>query len=459
MAGTKRNNGPRAATAHGNGKLAVDYRPIDSLIPYARNARTHTDEQIAQIAASIREFGFTNPILLDGESGIVAGHGRLLAARKLGMAEAPCIELAHLTPMQRKAYILADNKLALNAGWDASILSLELTELKELGADLKIIGFTDEELTQIMQPGGAAGLTDPDDAPPAPEAAVTVMGDLWILGRHRLICGDAMMLGEVERLTAGCPADMVFTDPPYGVAYRDTGAGAWNKKKLAKKKAGTLKPRFNAIANDDLDEKQLYDFLACYMAIQPLRSDAAQYVCHASLRAHIFREALLDTGYEIRAEIIWAKSRPGFNFAHYKHQHEPIYYAVPVGGGPQWYGDRTQTTLWNVASESGAVYKHPTQKPVDLARRAIENSSALGGLVFEPFCGSGSTVIAAEMGGRATRAMEIDPHYVDVAVERWQKFTGKEAILEGDGRTFLEIKAERHRDLPALPKEDIHAVQ
>jgi DNA modification methylase len=441
-----------------NGHLKIEYRPIKALLPYPRNARTHSDEQIRQVVASIKEFGWTNPVLIDATGGIVAGHARVEAAKALGLATVPTIRLSGLTDAQRRAYVIADNKLALNAGWDEELLRLELTDLKDLDFDLGLTGFDERELAELLA-DKTAGLTDPDDAPPAPEAAVTVMGDLWILGRHRLICGDAMMLGEVERLTAGCPADMVFTDPPYGVAYRDTGAGAWNKEKLAKKKAGTLKPRFNAIANDDLDEKQLYDFLACYMAIQPLRSDAAQYVCHASLRAHIFREALLDTGYEIRAEIIWAKSRPGFNFAHYKHQHEPIYYAVPVGGGPQWYGDRTQTTLWNVASESGAVYKHPTQKPVDLARRAIENSSALGGLVFEPFCGRGSTVIAAEMGGRATRAMEIDPHYVDVAVERWQKFTGKEAILEGDGRTFLEIKAERHRDLPALPKEDIHAVQ
>ena len=252
MAGTKRNNG--------NGKLAVDYRPIDSLIPYARNARTHTDEQIAQIAASIREFGFTNPILLDGESGIVAGHGRLLAARKLGMAEAPCIELAHLTPMQRKAYILADNKLALNAGWDASILSLELTELKELGADLKIIGFTDEELTQIMQPGGAAGLTDPDEAPPVPEVPVSVLGDLWILGRHRLLSGDCTMVESVDVVMGGSKASLMNTDPPYGVDYGDIANSRSRPANVKKGGNGRVK-RDQFIKNDDLDGEKLQRFL------------------------------------------------------------------------------------------------------------------------------------------------------------------------------------------------------
>ncbi len=291
------------------------------------------------------------------------------------------------------------------------------------------------EPEELEDPGGleqeSEGLdaadVDEDEVPEPPKNPVTKLGDIWTLGDHRLICGDSTSAEVVGSLMNGREAAMVFTDPPYGVAYRDTGSGAWDAKKLAKKKAGTLKPRFDAIANDDLNETELFEFLRGYMSVQILAKKSAQYVCHASLRSHVFREALIETGYIIRAHIIWAKSRPGFNFANYKWKHEPIFYAAPANGSCNWYGDNTQNTLWEVASDSGATYQHPTQKPVGLPAIAIRNSSRSGEIVYDPFLGSGTTLMAAAQMDRAGYGIELAPGYCDVIVERWEQLTGGKA--------------------------------
>lgn len=416
---------------------------LDRIRPYPNNARTHPPGQITLLASMLKRWGADQPIVVDEAGVILKGHGRLLAALEAGLRDFPVVQRLGLPEEEKKALRLADNQVALLSGWDADLIKGELTELKLAGFDIPFLGFPEIQLRGFGFQIGTEGLADPEAAPEPPARPVSRRGDLWILGDHRLLCGDATSGSDVGACSGGQRAAMTFTDPPYGVAYRDTGAGAWNEKKLAKKKAGLLKPRFEAIANDDLDEEQLFKFLAAYMRIQPLAKNAAQYVFHASLRAHVFREALMETGYVVRAELVWAKTRPAMNFSQYKHKHEPFYYAVPRKGTVGWYGDLSQTTLWEVASESGAVYEHPTQKPVGLAVKAIGNSSRAGDHVYEPFSGSGSTLVGCEMTKRRALAIEIDPAYVDVAVLRWQNFTGKLARLEG--RTYAEVKHEREQ--------------
>lgn len=425
----------------------VQQWPLDRLREYANNPRQN-DDAVEQTAAAINAFGFRVPILARSDGEIVDGHLRLKAAWLLGMDTVPVLLADDLTEAQVRAFRISVNKVADLATWDMDKLAAELDSLRDVGFDLPVIGFSTQELNDLI--GTPNTGFDPDEVPPAPVVPVSRAGDLWVMGAHRLLCGDSTKPEDVARLMGGAKADMVFTDPPYGVAYRDTGAGTWNAEKLAKKKAGTLKPRFDAIEGDDQNEQELFDFLVAYLRVQVshLADGAAQYVCHASLRAHVFREALLATGYAPRAELIWAKSRPGFNFANYKHQHEPIYYAAPVKGPCNFYGDQTQTTLWTVASESGSTYQHPTQKPAGLAQRAIENSARHGECVYDPFLGSGTTIIAAEMTGRACYALEIAPQYVDVSVLRWQLFTGRDAV-HNDGRTFEEVRAERCQALQA----------
>jgi DNA modification methylase len=406
--------------------LAIEYRPVSQLIPYASNARTHSDAQVAEIAASIREFGWTNPVLVDGANGIIAGHGRLLAARKLGMVEVPVIELAGLSDAQKRAYVIADNKLALNAGWDDELLALEFGDLASLGFDLSLTGFGEEEIAALTS-RGTAGLTDPDDVPETPAQPVTLPGDVWIMGQHRLICGDSTKAEDVERVLNGVKPHLLVSDPPYGVGYDP----AWRQKfadggELAKGK----------VMNDDRADWQEA------WALFP--GDVA-YVWCASLHSHEVADSLLTSGYELRSQIIWDKTRLVIGRGDYHWQHEPCWYAVKRGGKGHWKGDRKQTTVWAVPhrkSETG----HGTQKPVECMKRPIENNSSPGQAVYEPFSGSGTTIIAAEMTGRACHAIELDPVYVDVAVLRWQAFTGEEATLEGSGRSFEDVRRERLRD-------------
>lgn len=397
---------------------------VADLVPYARNARTHSDAQVAQIAASIREFGFTNPILVDGERGVIAGHGRLLAARKLGMVDVPTLELSHLTPAQRRAYVLADNRLALSAGWDEAMLRLELGDLQAEGFDLTLTGFDRDEIVKLLF-DEHGGLTDPDAVPPVPEAPISQVGDVWLLGRHRLICGDATDTTVVEQVLDGVRPHLMVTDPPYGVEYDP----AWRNAALA----GSNTARTGKVLNDHrADWREAW-------ALFP--GDVA-YVWHGALHATTVAESLVACGFDIRAQIVWAKDRLVLGRGHYHWQHEPCWYAVRGTG--HWMGDRKQTTLWQIASNGqDAETTHGTQKPVECMRRPIENNSSPGQAVYEPFSGSGTTLIAAEMTGRACYAMELSPAYVDVAVLRWQAFAGQPALLSGDGRSFSEIAAGR----------------
>jgi DNA modification methylase len=355
--------------------LVVEYRPLAALIPYARNPRTHSDAQVAEIAASIREFGWTNPILIDDDDGVIAGHGRILAALQLGMAQVPVIELAGLSEVQKRALIIADNKLALNAGWDTELLTLELGELEALGFDLSLTGFGNEELAGLLS-AGMPGLTDPDAIPEVPEEPVSRAGDLWLLGKHRLLCGDSTNATDVERVLDGVSPHLLVSDPPYGVAYQPD----WRSKagvNRNRQKLGTVK-------NDDrADWREAW-------ALFP--GDVA-YVWHAGRFASTVQGSLEAVGFTIRAQIIWAKDRFALSRGNYHWQHEPCLYAVK--GAAHWTGDRSQSTLWQIPAREDRGHGHGTQKPVECMRRPILNNSSPGQAVYEPFCGSGTTIIAA----------------------------------------------------------------
>lgn len=392
---------------------------VESLLPYARNSRTHSDAQVAAVAASIREFGFTNPVLVRGDGTIVAGHGRVLAARKLGMAEVPCIDVGHMSDAQMRAYVIADNKLAEQAGWDDELLKIEVGELSEAGFDLGLLGFGQDEIDAMLAAAGTAGNTDPDATPEPPADPVSRLGDVWVLGRHRIICGDSTSATDVARVLAGVKPHLMVTDPPYGVEYDPTRTSD-NQLKAGK------------VLNDDrADWREAW-------ALFP--GDVA-YVWHASMFTHVVLGSLEACGFEHRAMIIWSKDRFTLGRGHYHWQHEPAWYVVRKGGTGHWAGDRKQTSVWNIKAREDSGHGHGTQKPVECMRRPIENNSSPGQAVYEPFSGSGTTIIAAEQTGRCCHAVELNPAYVDVAVRRWQDFTGGVGLLEGDGRTFDEIAA------------------
>lgn len=399
---------------------------VDSLVPYARNSRTHSAAQISKIAQSIKEFGFLNPVIVDGKNGIVAGHGRVLAAKQLGMTEVPVIEAGHLTEAQRRAYVIADNRLALDAGWDDAILKLEIGELQGLGFDLALTGFEIGELTRITA-GGLVG-ADPD-AEVEPEAvAVSRLGDIWTLGDHRIACGDSTDAATVQALLGDDKPHLMVTDPPYGVEYDA------NWRNNAKRSDGTRVGAFSTgvVKNDDRA-----DWSAAYALFL---GDVA-YVWHAGRRAAEVHDSLISTGLVVRNQIVWAKSQLSIGRGDYHMQHEPCWYAVRKGKKGHWAGDRKQTTLWQIDKPRKSETGHSTQKPVECMKRPMENNSKPGDYVYEPFSGSGTTIIAAEMIGRKCLAIELHPQYVDLAVRRWQTFTGKVAML-GD-KTFAQIEAER----------------
>ena len=416
---------------------------VDALIPYARNARTHSDAQIAQIAASIVEFGFTNPILTDGEKGVIAGHGRLAAARKLGLAEVPVIELAHLTPTQKKAYILADNRIAENAGWDGELLKLELAELQGEDFNLELMGFEDEELKRLLgDEVQHAGLTEDDAVPEAPVEPTTEPGDLWILGNHRLLCGDSTVLSDVERLMNGQLADMAFTDPPYNVDY---GNSAKDK----------MRGKDRRIMNDALGDG-FYQFLydACLNLL--LVTKGACYVCMSSSELHTLQKAWLDAGGKWSTFVIWAKNTFTLGRADYQRQYEPILYGWKQGSDHYWCGDRSQSDIWNY-NKPRVNDLHPTMKPVELVERALQNSSKSRDIVLDLFGGSGTTLIACEKTNRQARLMELDPKFADVIVKRWEEYTGKKAVREADGVCFEEA-GQQARPAAETPESALTAV-
>jgi DNA modification methylase len=405
---------------------------VASLVPYARNSRTHSAQQVDKIAASIREFGFLNPIIVDGANGIVAGHGRVLAAQKLGLAELPVIEAAHLTEAQKRAYVIADNRLALDAGWDNDLLKIELQDLDAGGFDLSLTGFSLDEIGALMADPANEGLTDPDAVPDAPAVPVTVLGDVWVLGRHRIVCGSSTEADTVDKVLAGVKPHLMVTDPPYGVEYDP----AWRGK--AKRSDGK-RTSLGVHATGKVENDDNADWSEAW-ALFP--GDVA-YVWHAGLFAGTVADSLAESGFQLRSQIIWAKSNFAIGRGDYHWHHEPCWYAVRKGATGHYAGDRKQTTLWQIPKPQKSETGHSTQKPIECMKRPIENNSSPGQAVYEPFSGSGTTIIAAEMTGRACYAIELNPAYVDVAVTRWQDFTGQTAALEGDGRTFAELQDER----------------
>jgi DNA modification methylase len=391
----------------------IELWPLDRLKPYDRNARTHSAEQVAQIAASIVEFGFTNPILVDSNDGIIAGHGRLSAAQELGLKTVPVVVLDHLSERQRKAYILADNQLALNAGWDTDLLRGELQDLAVLDFDLSLIGFSDDELADLLpeiEELAPEEMGDEEAVPETPEEPVSKPGDVWLLGKHRVMCGDSSDPLSLDKLLCGKTPDLVFTDPPYNIGYQDMGA------------------KFDKIANDKMSDEEFLDFLRS--TVMPCE---VMYVCCSWQYAHLFKQAMADLGKPAKAMIIWDKVNPAQNLDLYYKQHEIIFYHGPFGGQSTVRGD-----VWQLKRQRNTL--HPTMKPIELIEMALEDHPKRK-LVFDGFGGSGSTLIACEKTSRQARLMELDPRYCDLIVKRWQQFTGKTATLEATGERFPEDAA------------------
>lgn len=411
--------------------LQIDYEQVEALLPYAANSRTHSEAQVAQIAASIKEFGWTNPILIDGDNTIIAGHGRLLAARKLGMKEVPIICLDHLTKAQQRALVIADNQLALNAGWDMEMLSAEIESLKLEDFDIGLLGFDDAFLDNLPEPEPTEGLTDEDAVPEVPETPKTVLGDVWVLGNHRLMCGDSTSIDAMQKLTEGKLVDMWLTDPPYNV---DMTA----KNEMLEKAGKARKDKSSfGIANDAMSDEQFRQFLrdAYITADAVMKPGAVFYIWHADSEGYNFRGAARDAGWSVRQCLIWRKSVFAIGRSDYHWKHEPCLYGWKEGAGHLWASDRKQTTVleFDKPSKSG---EHPTMKPVELFEYQMLNNTKGADIVLDSFGGSGTTMIAAEKHGRHARLMELDPKYCDVIIKRWQEFTGQKAIHADTGEMF-----------------------
>jgi DNA modification methylase len=400
----------------------IEQWPTDKLVPYARNARTHSDAQVAQIAASIAEFGFTNPILAGGDGVMVAGHGRLAAAQKLGIGTVPVVVLDHLTPTQRRALVIADNRIAENAGWDDAMLQVELADLRDDDFDLSLTGFDADALTDLLagEETTTEGETD-EDAVPDAGPPVSSTGDVWLCGNHRVLCGDATDADAYATLLGDEMADMVVTDPPYNVNYANS----------AKDK---MRGKNRAILNDNLGDG-FYDFLLAALTPTLAHCRGGIYVAMSSSELDVLQAAFRAAGGKWSTFIIWAKHTFTMGHADYQRQFEPILYGWREGATRHWCGARDQGDVWNI-NKPHKNDLHPTMKPVELMERAIRNSSRPGDVVLDPFGGSGTTMIAAEKSDRHARLMELDPKYVDVIVRRWQDFSGGQATRQSDGVAF-----------------------
>jgi DNA modification methylase len=461
----------RSLAKYEHGRISVA-----DLVPYAKNARTHSDKQVDQLVAAIKEWGFTSPVLIDEHGVLIAGHGRTMAAKKLGLAEVPFIRLVGLSDEQKRAYVLADNRIALNSGWDEKLLGEELASLTAVGFDLGLTGFTDKDIGEaIARDAGAAAGKDPDAVPDLPAAAASVAGDVWLLGSHRLMCGSSTEPADVRRLMDGGLADLVWTDPPYNVAY-ETKAGK--------------------IANDALKDGAFLEFLNALMrqAFEALAPGRSIYVAHADTEGLNFRLAFRTAGFKLSGCLVWRKSSLVMGRSDYQWQHEPILYGWKPGAPHRFYGGRKQTTLHLVGDETGfrkmddgrwcvtigdrtlvvdgeaqleelpssLVFAqkpaksdlHPTMKPVELVEKGLRNSAKPGEVVLDVCGGSGTTLIAAELQGMSARLMELSPVYCDRIVLRWQEFTGRTAVLAGTSKTFAEVKAERLNDAGTQAKAD-----
>ena len=406
----------------------IEQWPTDKLVPYARNARTHSDSQVAQIAASIAEFGFTNPILAGSDGVIVAGHGRLAAAQKLGIAIVPVVILDHLTPTQRRALVIADNRIAENAGWDEAMLQVELADLQGDDFDLSLTGFDADALADLLagEETTSDGQTDEDSVPDA-GTSITRPGDVWLCGNHRVICGDSTDASTYEALMAGEIADMVFTDPPYNVDYANTAKD---------KMRGTDRP----ILNDNLGAG-FHDFLLAALTPTLAHCRGGIYVAMSSSELDVLQSAFRTAGGKWSTFIIWAKHTFTLGHADYQRQFEPILYGWPADGTRHWCGARDQGDVWNIKKPHKNDL-HPTMKPVELVERAVRNSSRPGDIVLDSFGGSGTTMIASEKSDRKARLIELDPKYVDVIVRRWQDYAGAQATRQSDGVAFDALVSE-----------------
>jgi DNA modification methylase len=402
----------------------IEHIATDALIPYARNSRTHSPEQVAQLARSIEQFGFTNPVLVDEHNTLIAGHGRVMAAQRIGLPAVPAIRLLHLNDAQRRAYVIADNQLALQAGWDMATLAREVEDLMAESFDVSLLGFGDDELAALLaehsaeDETGVGGATDDEAVPMMPVRPVTALGDTWLLGKHRVMCGDSTCLNAVGQMMCGAKADMVFTDPPYGVEYQSN--------------MRTKSARFDVLANDDQ-----------FLHIEPIiqRYSVGWVFVWTSWKVQTkWVETMSGLGYPTNI-VIWHK--PGGGIGDLKKTFASDYEVALVWHrGAELCGKRIGS-VWTINKDGASTYMHPTQKPTALAEEALDKTTKPGAVVLDLFGGSGSTLIACEKTGRINRSMELDPRYVDVIVKRWQEFTGKAATLEGDGRTFEQIAAER----------------
>ena len=443
----------------------IEHIATDALVPYARNSRTHSPEQVAQLGRSIQQFGFTNPVLIDEHNTLIAGHGRVMAAQRIGLAQVPCIRLTHLTDAQRRAYVIADNKLAEQAGWNVAMLTREVEDLMVERFDVSLLGFGDDELAELLgeaaPSAGADGATDVDDVPDVKPDPVTRAGDVWLLGQHRVVCGDSTSMANLGRLMQNVEADMVWTDPPYNVAY-ETKAGK--------------------IANDDLGDAEFKSFLvsAFNAAFAMLKPGGAIYVAHADTEGLNFRAAFAQAGFKLSGCLVWRKNSLVLGRSDYQWQHEPILYGWKPGAAHTWHGGRKQTTILDLAQTTSLFrlrfdgkYEiqlgdsvlivdgdakvdelipsvinedkpsrnegHPTMKPVALVERMLKNNAKKGAVVLDLFGGSGSTLMACERLGMKGRLSELDAGYCDVIVKRWQDYTGKVAVLDGANKTFGEV--------------------
>jgi len=443
-----------------------------ALAPYARNSRTHSKEQIAQIARSIQEFGFTNPVLIDGQGGIVAGHGRVLAAQSIGVGSVPCLRVDWLTEAQKKAYVIADNQLALQAGWDNDILSAEIKELQQDGFALDLLGFSNEDLDSMLGIADEVSGKDPEDCPPPVTDPVSVLGDVWNLGMHRLICGDCTTPTAMAALMDSEMADVCWTDPPYNVAYGDKAEFLNNGDN------GRTQRNTSRILNDDMDDASFAQFLGDFYraAFTVMKPGAAIYVAHAETERSNFTREMLNNGFKLSGVVIWRKNTLVLGRSDYQRIHEPILYGWKIGGAHRWFGGRKKTTIEHMGDGSPFVKRadgkwelhlgggifvvegkaeieelltsvivedkprrndvHPTMKPVALIERMLRNSAQSGDIVLDCFGGSGSTLMAAERLQMKARLSELSPNYVDVIIRRWQEYTGQRAIHAVTGKHF-----------------------
>lgn len=411
--------------------LTFETWPIDRLVGYARNPRKN-DHAVDDVAAAIREFGFRVPVVAKSDGTVVDGHLRLKAAKKLGLTEIPVVLADDMTDAQIKAFRLSVNKVAEFADWDVDLLKLEFAELNDMDFDLSLTGFDLDEINSfLLDP--AEGLTDEDEVPDAPDDPVTVEGDVWLLGKHRLVCGDSTSADDVAKALNGIEPHLMVTDPPYGVEYD----ADWRR--TARNADGKLLSTGKGRAVGKVKNDERADWTEAWVLFP---GDVA-YVWHGSLKGAEVKASLEAAEFELRSQIIWSKSHFAIGRGHYHPQHEPCWYAVRKGTKGHWSGDRKQSTVWNIEKPRKSETGHSTQKPVECMKRPIENNSSPGQAIYEPFSGSGTTIIACEQTGRACHAIELNPAYVDMAILRWQNFTGHHATLEATGETYDELRSSR----------------